>query len=83
MHGGDGFEEGYLLGADLYAVTGLAAVGQTASAHEDFEAFVASVGASGVGIEESHLADDGGADEVVCWGVLRAGFEAASATDAA
>src|SRR5688500_21657 len=83
LDGGDGFEEGDVLGADFDAVARFGAVGNAAFLHHDVEAFALEGLADRVVVEEAHLTDDGGADELVGRGVLRAGFEAAAARDAA
>src|SRR5690606_37994715 len=62
-HGADGFGEGDVLGADLDAVLGVAAVGDAAGAHEGFEAFICEAFAGLVEVEEAGLADGGSADE--------------------
>jgi len=83
LDGGDGFEEGDVLGADFHAVAGLTAVGNAAFFHHHFQPLFLQRLAGGVIVEEAHLADDGGADVLVGRRVLRARFEAASAADAA
>src|SRR3954468_20214328 len=74
LDGGDGFEEGDFLGADLYAVAGLAAVGDAPFFHHRFEPLVLQGGAGGVVVEKAHLADHRSADELIDGRVLRASF---------
>src|SRR5262249_46237971 len=83
LHGGDALQERNLLGADLHAITGLAAVTDTAFFHEGVQAFFLERSAGGMIVEQSRLADHGGADEMIDRRVLGAGVEAASATDTA
>src|SRR5205814_323067 len=64
LDGGDGFQQGNVFGADLDAVAGLGAVGDAAFVHQRVEAIVFQGGAGGMIVEEAHLADDGGADEL-------------------
>src|SRR5205823_2397307 len=83
LHGGDGFQQGDFFWADFLAVAGFAAVGDAAFVHHRVEPLVLKGGARRVIVEEPHLADDRGADELVHGRVLRARLQTASATDAA
>ena len=81
--GGDAFKERDFLGANLDAIAGLGAVAEAAVFHQRVEAIFLQRRAGGVIVEEADLADDCGADEMIDRGILRAGIEATSATDAA
>ena len=83
LNGGDAFEERNLLGADLDAVAGFGAVADAAFSHETVEAIFLQGRSGGVIVEQTDLADHGRADEMIGRRVLRTGFEATSATDAA
>jgi hypothetical protein len=83
LHGSDAFQEGNILRADFDAVAGLAAVGDTAGLHQGNEPLALEGFADGVIVEQPGLADDRRADEVIAGSVLRAGFQAAAATDTA
>ena len=83
LHGGDGFQQGDVFGADFDAVAGFAAVADAALLHQRFQTLVLQSSADGVIVEEARLTDDGSADEFIGRGVLRAGLETAATTDAA
>jgi len=78
-----GFGEGNALGAHFDAIHGVVAILNSAGAHHGFEAFARMHRASGMHVEEAHLIDDGGADELRVIVYLGANFEAIAAGDAA
>src|SRR5947209_3725690 len=79
-HGGG---DGNVFGADFYAKLGVAAFLDTAVSHEGVEAVFFQSAAGGVVVEEFHLRDGGGADEVGLVVELGAGLHAAAAGHAA
>jgi len=81
--GGDALKEWNFLGADLDAIAGLGTVADAAFFHQCIEAIFLQRRADGVIVEEADLADYRRADVMIDRGILRAGFEATAATDAA
>jgi hypothetical protein len=79
---GDGVGEGYLLGADFYAVLREAALLHAAVAGEGAEPLLFKDRAGGVIVEELDLSDGGCADETRVLIELRADLHAAGAGDA-
>src|SRR5579872_1844175 len=80
---GDRVDQRYLLRIHLDAVLGLAAPLDAALAHHRVEPLARVELAGRMQVEEPHLADGGGADEIAQRSDLRARLEAASARHAA
>src|SRR5581483_2237689 len=79
----NGAGERNLLGANLDTVLRVAALVNSAVAHQSVQAVALENAARGMCVEQPHLRDYGGAHETRSFVKLRAGFHAAGAGDAA
>src|SRR5260370_31082048 len=82
IHFGDGLCQRNALGASVDAVLRVGAFLNAAGPHESRKALALIHRSRGVHVEKAHLADNGGAHELIMLIHLRANFEAVPAADA-